>query len=222
MKSFTVLLLTSSVAIATASEPAPTLPKVVLLGDSIRMNYQAAVTQALEGKAIVSAPKDNCSHTAFVLENLERWLSGLEDAQVIHINVGLHDMFLNPKTGKPRHTLETYETNLRAIFEKLRKLTDAELIFAMTSVVNEEQQATSKGYGRVVRRNSDIQTYNAAALIVLEEFGVVVNDLNRFMKKTGPAKILRPSDGIHLSPEGCRIMGNEVARVILKNLNTGE
>ena len=99
------------------------------------MNYQSAVTQALEGKAIVSAPKDNCSHTAFVLENLERWLSGLEDAQVIHINVGLHDMFLNSKTGKPRHTLETYETNLRAIFEKIRKLTDAELIFAMTSVV---------------------------------------------------------------------------------------
>ena len=49
-----------------------------------------------------------------------------------------------------------------------------------------------------------------------------MNDLNRFMKKTGPEKILRSSDGIHLSPEGCEIMGIEVARVILENLNTGE
>ncbi|MFT5031539.1 MAG: lysophospholipase L1-like esterase, partial [Candidatus Binatia bacterium] len=60
---------------------------------------------------------------------------------------------------------------------------------------------------------------NAKASAVAKELGIVVNDLNAFMKKTGPDKILRPSDGIHLSPEGCEILGGEVARVILKRLS---
>lgn len=204
-----------------AAEPAPPptgLPTVVLLGDSIRMNYQAAVVETLEGKAITVAPKDNCGHTANVLVNLDRWLAGHEQARVIHINVGLHDMFLGTKTNEPRHTLETYEENLRAIFAKLDELSDAQVIFALTTVVNEKQQAESEGYGRVVRRNEDVEAYNARARSVAEEFGIPVNDLNSFMKKVGPETILRPSDGIHLSPEGCRIMGTEVSRVILENL----
>ena len=77
----------------------------------------------------------------------------------------------------------------------------------------------SKGYGRVVRRNKDIEIYNAKARTVAKEMGVQVNDLYRFMKDAGPASILRPSDGIHLSPEGCAIMGREVARVILEKLD---
>lgn len=216
---FALILLVAASAVAADKPKSPqTLPSVVLLGDSIRMNYQAAAGKALEGKAVVWSPKDNCRHTAYMLENLERWLDG-KNPKVIHVNVGLHDMFLNTKTDKPRHTLATYEKNLRAIFAKIDELTDAKVIFALTTAVNEKHQAESKGYGRVVRRNTDIDVYNAKASAVAKELGIVVNDLNAFMKKTGPDKILRPSDGIHLSPEGCEILGGEVARVILKRLS---
>jgi hypothetical protein len=193
------------------------LPQVVLLGDSIRMNYQAAVISTLAEKADVWSPKDNCKHTTYMLENIDRWLDG-QDPRIIHVNVGLHDMYLDAKTGKPRHTLETYEQNLRAIFVKLRERTDAKIIFALTTVVDEQLQEESKGYGRVVRRNTDIETYNATARRVAKELGIVVNDLNAFMAKAGPENILRPSDGIHLSAEGCELLGREVARVILKEL----
>lgn len=202
------------------NKQAKSLPKVVLLGDSIRMNYQAPAIAALEGKAQVWKPKDNCKHTFYVIENIERWLTESGGApQIIHINVGLHDMYLNGKTDKPRHTIETYEKNLLAIFAMLDELTDAKIIFALTTVVDEQLQAESEGYGRVVRRNSDVQVYNAKARNVAEELGVAVNDLNAFMKKTGPEKILSPSDGIHLSPEGCELMGAEVARVISEALS---
>jgi len=127
-------------------------------------------------------------------------------------------MYLDSKTGLPRHSLERYEMNLRAIFEKLDQVSDATVIFALTTVVNETQQAGSEGYGRVVRRNRDIEIYNATARVVAKEMGVQVNDLYRFMKEADPSIILRPSDGIHLSAEGCEIMGREVARVILKKL----
>ena len=214
-----LLLLLSAVTCFTASAAEPdSLPVVVLLGDSIRGNYQAAVRETLKGKAVVSAPKDNCSHTAYTLENLERWLSDAEKPEVIHINAGLHDMYILEETGKTRHTLETYEKNLRAIFQKMDELSDAKIIFALTTAVNEKQQAESKGYGRVVRLNEDVNTFNAKARAIAEEMGIEVNDLNQFMKKVGPEKILNPSDGIHLSPEGCKLMGGEVARVILNAL----
>ncbi len=196
------------------------LPTAVLLGDSIRHNYQNAVRKALEGTANIWSPKDNCGHSAYTLDNLDRWLKGQENAQVIHINVGLHDLFLNAKTDMPRHTLDTYEKNLRAIFAKLEKLSDAKVIFALTTVVDEKRQPES-GYGRVVRRNADIKIYNARARAVAKELGITVNDLNAFMKKTGPEKILT-SDGIHLSPEGCKSMGAEVARMILGHLTKSD
>ena len=208
---FTIFLTISSMA----AEP---LPSVVLLGDSIRKNYQGEVVKALTDKATISSPKDNCRHTEFVLENLERWLAEHKMADVIHINVGLHDLYLDAKTGRPRHSLDIYEKNLRAIFGKLSELSDATVIFALTTVVDEKQQADSKGYKRVVRRNSDIEIYNEKARAVAKELGVAVNDLNGFMKKVGPEKILNPSDGIHLSPEGCKLMGGEVARVTMERL----
>ena len=36
------------------------LPKVLLLGDSIRMSYQPLVGQLLVGRASVVGPADNC------------------------------------------------------------------------------------------------------------------------------------------------------------------
>ncbi len=215
MKSFRLLFLSLFLAVAfplSAAEPALL---VVLLGDSIRMNYQAAVKAELKGRADVWSPKDNCAHTAYTLQNLDRWLkeAGGKPA-VVHINVGLHDMFLDAKSGRTRHTLETYDKNLRAIFAKLKEKTDARIIFALTTAVMEERQAVSKGYGRVVRRNEDVDRFNARAREIAEGMGIEVNDLNAFMKRNDPSRLLR-DDGIHLSPEGCRIVGAEVASRIL-------
>lgn len=195
------------------------LPQVILLGDSIRMNYQGVVKEALKGKAEVWSPEDNCRHTAYYLENLDMWLAG-KSPDLIHFNVGLHDMFLDAKTGKTRHSLETYEANLRKIVAHLQEKTDAKLIFALTTVVDEDLQAKSKTYGRVVRHNTDVVAFNAVARKVAAEMGVTVDDLHSYMEKIGPEKILTPKDGIHLSPEGCETMGKEVARVILEDLRT--
>ena len=121
------VLIASSPAAADDSPPSePGLPLVVLLGDSIRMNYQAEAAAALTGTAEVWSPKDNCRHTEFMFENLDRWLERRGSLRWSIINVGLHDMYLQEKTGKPKHTLATYERNLRAIFAKLDALTDAQ------------------------------------------------------------------------------------------------
>ncbi|MCF7849410.1 MAG: hypothetical protein K9M45_11225 [Kiritimatiellales bacterium] len=176
------------------------------------------MSEALEGQAVVWPPADNCQHTAYMLENLERWLAG-KKPRVVHVNVGLHDMFLSAKSGEPRHTLETYGKNLRAIFTKIRPLTDAKVVFALTTAVNEKRQADSETYGRVVRCNADIERYNAKAREVAKELNIPVNDLNAFMKQNDADRIICQKDGIHLSPAGCDLLGGRVAQVILKHLS---
>jgi len=189
------------------------LPVVILIGDSIRANYQKVVRNELAGKATVWAPRENCSHSAFTAERIEQWVGG-RNAAVIHINCGLHDLFLNATTNKPRHSLEVYERNLRSLFKRLRKLTDAEIIFALTTAVDEQRQATSKSYRRVVRRNTDIAVYNAKAREIAQEFDIRVNDLYAVLNEAGVEKMLT-QDGVHLSPEGAQRVGRQVAQTIL-------
>ena len=45
------------------------LPKVLLLGDSIRMSYQPLVAQLLEGRATVVGPADNCQYSLYTLSS---------------------------------------------------------------------------------------------------------------------------------------------------------
>lgn len=189
------------------------LPVVILLGDSIRMNYQQTVIDELKNKAIVWSPEENCRHSAFTLEQLEEWVKG-RNASVVHINVGLHDMFLNATTGQPRHGLDVYSTNLRKIFAKLRELTDAKIIFALTTPVDEARQAASKTYGRVVRRTADVIRYNSVAARVATAAGVRINDVHALSSRVTAEDILRKSDGIHLSKTGQAVIGRHVASVI--------
>jgi len=189
------------------------LPVVVLLGDSIRMNYQQTVVAELKGKATVWSPMENCRHTKFVLQNLEKWIKG-RNASVVHINVGLHDMFLSSATGQPRHSLEVYEANLRAIFVKLKQLTDAKIVFALTTPVIEARQAASEGYKRVVRREADVVRYNARAAQIAHDSGIQVNDIHGLSSRVGTDDVLRESDGIHLSKVGEEVIGKHVASVI--------
>lgn len=58
-----VLLLLSSVAFAQPTKAPPELPKVLLLGDSIREGYAPLVAKRLEGVAEVFQPKENGGDT---------------------------------------------------------------------------------------------------------------------------------------------------------------
>ncbi len=48
------------------------LPKVLLLGDSIRMSYQPLVAEILTGRAEVVGPADNCQFALYTLSSLIR------------------------------------------------------------------------------------------------------------------------------------------------------
>ncbi len=43
----------------------PKLPKILLLGDSIRKSYQLSVAEKLAGVAEVVGPEDNCQFSTY-------------------------------------------------------------------------------------------------------------------------------------------------------------
>src|SRR5262245_46150553 len=78
-----------------AANPLP--PKVVLIGDSIRLGYAPLVAKKLEAKAVVVSPPPNGGDSANVLKNLGEWVLR-EKPDLVHFNCGLHDLKLAKAT----------------------------------------------------------------------------------------------------------------------------
>ena len=103
-------------------------PTVILIGDSIRMHYQAMVTERLADVAEIWGPKENGGTSANILEHLDEWAIS-KPAAVIHLNCGLHDLkreFDGPNTIP----LDDYAANVETIFSRIKSETAATLIWA--------------------------------------------------------------------------------------------
>ena len=198
----------------------PQEPRILLLGDSISIGYTPFVRQALGDEAFVVRPMNNhraaqnCQGTKFGVTQIDRWLSiGGGKWDVIHFNFGLHDLkHVDPDTGgnsnNPDHPEqsppEQYESQLREIVEKLQA-TGAELIFATTTPVPE-------GGVRPFRDVTAPQQYNDIARRVMDDQGIVVNDLYSFALQQ-PGDIQKPVD-VHFTREGSRSLADEVVKHI--------
>ncbi len=185
------------------------LPRVLLLGDSISMGYTLPVRARLHGKANVQRPAENCSESAKGVKRLDAWLSdGKWD--VIHFNFGLHDVkyldaagkYVTPDKGEQVASVADYEKNLRLIVARLKQ-TGAKLIFATTTPV------PSASSGRV---EHDERRYNEAAVRVMKELGVAVDDLHA-VATAQQAKIQLPHN-VHFTPQGYDVLADAVVGMI--------
>jgi lysophospholipase L1-like esterase/dienelactone hydrolase len=181
----------------------PSLPRILLIGDSISMGYTLPVRMALTGKANVHRPPDNCGPTTRGLEKLDQWL-GKGPWEVIHFNFGLHDLKLIE--GKHLVSPRDYEKNLRAIVNRLQK-TGATLIWCSTTPV---PQKTSNP----PRSNDDVIAYNAVAKKVMEENQIAIDDLYGFALPR-LKKIQRPAN-VHYSGQGYQLLAGRVVEDISK------
>ncbi len=188
-------------------EDTPGLPRVLILGDSISIGYTLAVRETLEGKANVHRPAANCGPTTVGLKSLDAWL-GEGRWDLIHFNHGLHDLKFvddqgkntSPDTGTRQVPLDQYEANLETIVERLEE-TGATLIFATTTPVPA---------GEPQRKQGDERAYNDAALKVMRDHDVKVDDLHAVIAPRFDAYAIRPGN-VHFSPEGYVLLGKQVA-----------
>lgn len=208
--SLALLALLPSAAFA---QPKAELPRVLLLGDSIRIGYEPLVVKRLDGKAVVVGPKVNGGDTENTLKLLDGWLDEHKPL-VVHINCGLHDLKFSKAAKTHQVPLDRYEANLREIVERIRKTTP-HVIFATTTPILDDRHTLRKA--DFDRFDRDVDAFNARAVKVMKELDVPVNELNRIVKDGGPNALLN-KDGTHYTPAGYGRLADAVSDSVLRKL----
>jgi lysophospholipase L1-like esterase len=178
------------------------LPRVLLIGDSITNGYLEPVRKELAGKANIDAW---ITPTTQADKNLGATLEAIlsqHDYAVVHFNLGLHGW------QKGRIPEGQFEPLTRLMVQNLRKSAPkAKLIWATITPV------TVKGAPE--KLNPDIQPtidqHNAMALKVMKEEGVTINDLSTLMLKNLP---LAAGDMFHWKKEGMVLITAAVTEAI--------
>lgn len=204
----------------TAAAQTAALPKVVLLGDSVREHYAPFVAKLLEGRATVVTPKANGRDTGTLLKNLDEWVVK-EQPDVVHFNCGIHDTKRDQKTGKFNVPPEQYEANLREIVKRLRAETKAQVLFALSTPLIDER---SKGYWKSRSYqlfNASVMEYNEIALRVMKELDIPVNDLPAALGDAAESARLHDGGGIHFTPEGSQKLAAAVVAFVTPRLPAG-
>lgn len=193
---------------------------VLLLGDSVRQNYQEYVKEELKGVADVRYPNDNGKFGYYTLRYVYEWIDALSRADnimfdIIHFNVGLWDV-LRLASDNSTFTGETeYASVLMRIYKRIRMYCPkAKIIFALTTTIIEPGFAPGIEVGE--RRNSDIKRFNEIAVETFKDTDVFIDDLFTVSKGINDRA---HSDNVHFETElGIKILGDAVVRSIV---NTG-
>jgi GDSL-like lipase/acylhydrolase family protein len=191
-------------------------PRVLLLGDSIRMSYQPHVARLLDGKAEVVGPADNCQYSLYTLSSLDRWIAELGQPEIVHWNNGIHDAGHNPARSPVQIPIDMYRANLEFILGRLTALTP-NVIWATSTPVHPQRpfRATEWSW-----RNEEIDQYNDAARELMTSRGVPINNLHGLVW-SNVAEFLS-EDQLHLSEIGQKACATAVADCISTLLSPPE
>jgi lysophospholipase L1-like esterase len=187
-------------------------PSFLLIGDSIRMRYAPLVAKALENVAKVIIIKENCEDSAKIRANLQKWLkkAGATQLRVVHLNSGLHDIKRAYGSEHRQQPLPIYIDNLRWIVTTLRAGSSAQLVWATTTPVIFERHHARKGFDRF---EGDVDEYNKAALALMEELQIPVDDLYGVIMRHGKERAIG-EDGVHMTEEGNRVLADAVVATL--------
>ena len=184
----------------------PALPRVLLIGDSISIDYTTLVRKALAGKANVHRIPENGGPTISGTAKIDKWL-GKEKWDVIHFNWGLHDLKIMSE-DKHQVEIDAYEKNLRELVGKM-KATGAKLIWASTTPVPD-------GNTTPPRKSADVIVYNSAAKKVMDDEKIAIDDLYALVLPH-LAEYQRPGN-VHFLAKGSEALAEQVSAAILAAL----
>jgi len=190
------------------------MKKIFLIGDSIRIGYDSIVREIMQDEAQVYWSNDNARFTAYTFRYLTDWSKSdcdPEKIDFVHWNNGLWDA-LHIMGDDCQTPLGEYQNGVLRIARRVKRIfPNAQVAFAYTTSVVESRMGE-----QFYRRNADIRQYNEAARRVLEDEGVMIDDL--YTVAAEMSDDLHAPDGTHFTPEGYRVLAEAVADFIRKRL----
>ncbi|HAS82631.1 MAG TPA: hypothetical protein DCS43_08175 [Verrucomicrobia bacterium] len=183
----------------------PALPRVLVIGDSISMNYHEPAKKALAGIANVHRIDGNGGPSDRGVACMELWLGDYTQPglhwDLILFNHGLHDLKqtydeATGAYGTHQVSINEFKANLEKEIAILRK-TGAKLMWCSTSPVpNDSYGKWPEGtFGR--RKDEDL-VFNQAALDVMKnQPDIAVNDVNTFIRQSTAFDKWRQQKDVH-------------------------
>lgn len=182
------------------------MKKVVLLGDSIRMiGYGTKIKDYLPDVDLWQ-PEDNCRFAKYTLRMLFDYKEQIENADVIHFNVGVWDTCTLYGDNIPFTNIKEYVKTTCRIADILKRYGKT-VIFSTTTPIR---------IGQPHNTNERIDKYNKAVCKALKKKGVIINDINAIIKQD-INKYIREDDCIHLTDEAIDLLAKEIADKIKEN-----
>lgn len=192
----------------------PTLPVVLVLGDSISIGYTPHLGNQLQDVATVVRPMrdaenaENCAGTKHGVASVDRWLEQAGQAAVITFNFGLHDLkrekadgtASNDPADPPQSDIEAYRAQLSEITDRLLA-SGAKLYYVTTTPVPPGKVSPHRDLG-------DPVWYNAVARQVVQARGVDVIDL--YSVAAANPSWQRPAN-VHFTDEGSAGLAQAIA-----------
>ncbi|QTN31053.1 SGNH/GDSL hydrolase family protein [Akkermansiaceae bacterium] len=208
---------------ATAPADDPKLPRVLVIGDSISMNYHEAAKEALKGIANYHRIEGNSFTSVHGVENAELWLGNYKAKgghwDIIQFNHGLHDLKqaydkASDSFGDYAVSKELYKESLEKEIAILRK-TGAKLIWCSTTPVQTDMK------GRYARRKGAAKEFNEAALEVMKRHpDILINDLHSLVSEAFVFGDWWKTTDVHFyKPEEQQALGKAVAAAVKKALS---
>ena len=202
----------------------PALPSVLVIGDSISMNYEKALQAALAKKMNCQRIEGNSGDSIRGNSALTMWLRDVPGAKsrwaVVVLNHGLHDLKqkADPKTKKfnPKHQVEpdVYAKNIDRLLKYLTSR-NYKVVWVTTTPV------PGSSYGAFARRKDEDLVYNKVLVPVLKKYPqVTVCDLNATVRNSKVFDEWRKGTNVHFNKEEERkVLGDAVAAAIMKAYN---
>ena len=192
------------------------MKRVLLLGDSIRMGYDDYVKDELKECEVVYDANDNGRFSAYTIWMFNNMHKDFGPFDIVHFNNGYWDMNKEDPNGESETPLEDYIHNLKRLIDLIR-VTGAIPIFATTTPIYDTEK-DEDGFQKTNYKNSWVKEYNDAALKLMKEENVLVDDLYSLL--LDGKRYYKCPDSLHLTEEGYMKCAKAVSNVIREVLKT--
>jgi lysophospholipase L1-like esterase len=200
------------------------LPGVLVIGDSVSIQYRAPLAKRLVRCARVLQPVRlarqtlwarwqnpslrpiNARSSSHLRSNLAFWL-GDKQFDLIMVNVGLHDALHSPPGASDALIVSAYQENLQSVLQILVKHSK-QVLFISTTPTRAPQVSLAK--------LELIRQLNDAARALAQSLDITYLDIEAQAPIDAPTYI--DADGIHLTDEGASMVADLLAAHIMTSL----
>jgi len=189
------------------------MKRLLLMGDSIRLGYQAYVKEFLKDECEVIFENDNSRFIQYHYWQLNQLFRHNEPFDLVHFNSGYWDMNIESPMKEALNPIPEYLAGLKKVVELIRSQ-GATPIFATTPPIYRDGNSSDNTITNATftYKNDWVVAYNEAAKTLMNELNVPINDLFS-MLLNGP-RYYKCDDGLHLSEEGSRQCALQIAQII--------